>query len=153
MCALFKFQVPNPKLPKKSQVPSSKGRGEPGFFSNWRKANLRSCIRMRVRGVRARRESQCGRIGAQVRTGGGMPTDRASPRLPNNRLDAHGTRPLLDINPDQYRRAVWNDTNRGTTRRCCRACRAAPRRWLGSCRLSPLDQVMVPVRLRCMACL
>src|SRR5881396_2031930 len=75
---------------------------------------------------RVQLESQCGRSDVPARTATETPSGRASPRPPSNRLDAHGTRPLPDINPDRYRRAVWDDTNPDTIRRCCRACRAAP---------------------------
>ena len=44
--------------------------------------------------------------------------------------------PLRRVGRDRFRRAVWRGPSRGTTRRCCRACRAGPRRWPGICRRS-----------------
>src|SRR2546430_609442 len=64
---------------------------------------------------RGQLESQCGRSDVPVRTATETPSARASPRPPSNRLGAHGTRPLPDINPDRYRRAVWDDTNPART--------------------------------------
>ena len=52
---------------------------------------------------------------------------------------------------DRYLRAASRGTNHGTTRRRCHACRAGPRRWPDSSRLSWHVSVMVLLPRRCMA--
>ncbi len=84
------------------------------------------------------RGSRCGHSAVPARSAIGRPTGRASPRrtkprpgAPATRLPTDSSAPWTSWNTgqDRCRRAASRDTSPGTTRRCSRACRAAPKRW------------------------
>ena len=95
-----------------------------------------------------RRETQCGRSAAPVRSVAERPTDLASHRRPKCRCGGRGSgrpsdfsrqSPLPWKDRGRSRRATPHGTSPGTTRRCCHACRAVPTRWRGSCQRSRRD--------------
>ena len=86
----------------------------------------------------ARRESRCDRSAVRVRTAAASPNGNtrrrhSRPRHASRESRNHRrwVRPWWS-SPDRSRQAIARDTSRGTTRRCCRACRTDPRHWQDS---------------------
>jgi hypothetical protein len=79
-------------------------------------------------GERPPRGSRCGRTAAPARTAAGRPTGTATRRRSTPRPDGPATWwGVVQVRVRPSGQA--GGTSPGTTRRCCRACRKAPRRW------------------------
>lgn len=70
----------------------------------------------------------------------------------SKKCDPDSLSPLETTCRDLDHPEVWHATNRGTTRRSCRACREGPTDWLDSSLLWQLASVIVRPRRHCRVC-